>query len=155
RYGTAIRAAIHAAPALAGDMSLDDLDRSLRDLDVRVVEPLQARVAGGKSTVPVLAAAHRLGMPFIHLGAGVYQLGWGSRARRLDRGSTGGDSAIGARLAQHKTLCAELLRMAGLPAPEHVVAVDEGEALQAAAKLGWPVVVKPTDRDRGEGVTVD
>jgi cyanophycin synthetase len=125
-----------------------------RMIDQRIRQPLHQSVPAGKSTIPVLTAAHRRGIPFIHLGAGVYQLGWGSKARKLDRSATDGDSALGCRLAQNKVLSAQLLRSACLPAPDHGIARDAGEARQTALRLGWPVVVKPADRDRGEGVSV-
>jgi len=125
-----------------------------RMIEQRIRQPLHQSVPAGKSTIPVLTAAHRQGIPFIHLGAGVYQLGWGRKARKLDRSATDGDSALGCRLAQNKVLSAQLLRSACLPAAEHGIARDAGEARQTALRLGWPVVVKPADRDRGEGVSV-
>jgi cyanophycin synthetase len=121
----------------------------------KVIKPLHKLIPAGKSTIPVLKVAHSLGIPFMHLGAGVYQLGWGSKARRLDRSSSELDSAMGAKLAQNKVVAANLLRLAGLPAPSHAVVKNESEALAAADRLGLPVVIKPTDRDRGEGVSVD
>lgn len=124
-------------------------------VDQQILRPLHQATATGKSTMPVLAHAHARGIPWIHLGAGVYQLGWGSRARRIDRSSIDADSAMGARLVQSKVTCAALLRMAGLPAPVHEVVSDEAQALRAAHQIGYPVVTKPTDGDRGEGVTVD
>lgn len=130
-------------------------ERLYRTIKRWIKEPLLQAVPAGKSTIPVLAAAHRQDIPFIHLGAGVYQLGWGCRARKLDRSATDRDSAIGCRLAQNKVLAAQLLRSAGLPAPQHELARNPDEARQSAHRLGWPVVVKPADRDRGEGVSID
>lgn len=124
-------------------------------IERQVMHPLQQVTSTGKSTMPVLAQAHVLGIPWVHLGIGVYQLGWGSLARRMDRSSIDQDSAIGSRLVQNKVTCAALLRMASLPAPVHEVVGDVEKALKAAQKLAYPVVVKPTDRDRGEGITVD
>lgn len=121
----------------------------------RILPPLQRMFSSGKSTIHVLRAAHADDIPFAHLGAGVFQLGYGSRIRRIDRSTTDNDSAIGSKLAQNKVWSADLIRQAGLPAPQHVLVVSEQEAKQAADQLGWPVVVKPSDRDRGEGVTVD
>lgn len=121
----------------------------------KVIKPLHRIVTAGKSTIPVLRVAHSLGIPFTHLGLGVYQLGWGSKARRLDRSTCELDSAIGSKLAQNKVSTANILRAAGLPAPVHGVVTTEQEALSVAQKIGFPVVIKPTDRDRGEGVTVD
>jgi cyanophycin synthetase len=121
----------------------------------KVIKPLHRLVPAGKSTIPVLRVAHSLGIPFVHLGLGVYQLGWGSKARRLDRSTCELDSAIGSKLAQNKVFTANILRAAGLPAPVHGVVTTENDALSLAKMIRFPVVIKPTDRDRGEGVTVD
>jgi cyanophycin synthetase len=121
----------------------------------KVIKPLNRLVPAGKSTVPLLRVAHSLGIPFHHLGLGVYQLGWGSKARRLDRSTCELDSAIGSKLAQNKVSTANILRAAGLPAPVHGIATTENDAISLAKKIGFPVVLKPTDRERGEGVTVD
>jgi cyanophycin synthetase len=72
----------------------------------------------------------------------------------MDRSTIDSDSAMGAKMAQNKIHTAHLLRMAGLPAPEHKVLKTKEEALFAAQQLGWPVVIKPADQDRGEGVSV-
>jgi cyanophycin synthetase len=124
-------------------------------LSEREIPSIQRFTWAGKSTVPVLRAAHDLGVPFVHLGLGVYQLGWGSKAKRIDRSITEFDSVIGMRLASNKYSTANLLRLAGLPAPSHEVVVKDHEAVAAAKNLGYPVVVKPLDLDRGEGVEVD
>ncbi len=120
----------------------------------RVLRPLKNLVTGGKSTIHILRAAHQLNIPFYHLGAGVYQLGWGSKARRIDRSTTDSDSAIGMKLTRNKRWAAAVLRMAGLPAPIHGVASSPKAAVEVAHTLGWPLVVKPVDGERGEGVTV-
>jgi cyanophycin synthetase len=124
------------------------------DIEAKIINPLIPSSGSGKSTIPVLSAAYRLAIPFRHLGHGIYQLGWGSKSRRMDRSMVDSDSAIGAKMAQNKIHTAHLLRMAGLPAPEHKVLKTKEEALSAAQQLGWPVVVKPADQDRGEGVSV-
>jgi cyanophycin synthetase len=120
----------------------------------QVIHPLRKMIIAGKSTIPVLRVAYQQNIPFSHLGAGVYQLGWGGKSRRMDRSTTELDSAIGSKLAQNKVWSANLIRMAGLPAPEHGVVTTKEEASRVARHLGWPVVVKPVNRDRGEGVTV-
>lgn len=133
----------------------DNKRKLFKAITQEVIEPLHKIIRAGKSTIPVLRAAHSLGIPFIHLGLGVYQLGWGSKARRLDRSVCEFDSAIGSKLAQNKVATANILREVGLPAPVHGVITTETDALSLATKIGFPVVVKPSDRDRGEGVTVD
>ncbi|MCF7976807.1 MAG: AMP-binding protein [Chromatiaceae bacterium] len=121
----------------------------------RVLRPCTKFVPPGTSTIQVLRVAHRQGIPFHSLGSGAYQLGWGSRAKRIDRSSTCRDTPMGMRLTSNKLSTARLLRMAGLPGPEHAAVNSVTAARQAAQRLGWPVVVKPADRERGEGVNVD
>lgn len=130
-------------------------DNVFRVITQKVIKPLRQMIPGGKSTIPVLTVAHDMDIPLMHLGLGIYQLGWGAKARRLDRSVSEMDSAMGSRLAQSKPATAHLLRAAGLPAPVHEVVGSEEEALAAATRVGFPVVVKPADRDRGEGVSVD
>jgi cyanophycin synthetase len=123
-------------------------------LEKQLLDPLKKMEIPGKSRLPILRVAHRMNIPFSHLGAGIYQLGWGRRAKRMDRSSTQMDSALGSRLAQNKFLSANLLRMAGLPAPVQGTATTQEEAVRVAQQIGWPVVIKPVDLDRGEGVTI-
>lgn len=124
------------------------------ELDDKFVEPAQRQVQGGNSTVALLEAAYRLDIPFRHLGAGTYQLGWGAKARVIDRSACERDSAFGSSASHNKQTATILLREAGLPVPQHVRARDLAQATEAARTFGFPVVVKPADRDRGEGVTV-
>ena len=121
----------------------------------REIRQLRRGLPAGKSTVPLLREAWRAGIPFVHLGHGAYQLGWGSRAVRIERSTTGRDSAIGSRLTHNKRWATGLMRAAGLPAPVHVAVRALDEAIAAAGRLGWPLVVKPAALDRGEGVSVD
>lgn len=124
-------------------------------LKQEAIEPIKQRASGGKSTMPLLRAAHARGIPFRSLGGGIYQLGWGAKGRLTDRSTNDRDAAIGLKLAQSKPLSAQALRLAGLPAPIHRVVTSAADARAAADRLGWPVVVKPADLDRGEGVSVD
>lgn len=132
-----------------------DRNKFYLTIQEKVIRPLQHLIPSGKSTIPVLRTAHLLGIPIIHLGQNVYQFGWGSRSRRMDRSITGQDSAIGSKLAQNKVATAHILHMAGLPAPTHTLVTCESDALSAAIAIGYPVVIKPTDQERGIGVTVD
>ncbi|MEA3299529.1 MAG: carboxylate--amine ligase [Pseudomonadota bacterium] len=150
-YGQAVRMVEQLA---AASLPPDQVERLRTIAQKQVIEALRRRTLSGKSTIPVLRAAHAMDIPFLHLGGGVYQLGWGSRARKVDRSTVDSDSAIGSRLTQNKVWTAGALRMAGLPAPVHGVVGSAKAALRVARELGWPLVVKPADSDRGEGVTV-
>ena len=132
-------------------INLQQLNKTIND---DVIQPMQRFSPGGQSTIPVLKSAYQLDISYMHLGQGVYQLGWGSRAIRLDRSSNQMDAMIGAKLSQNKVSTANILRMSGLPCPLHGVVYGEKDAIKTAKEIGFPIVVKPADQDRGEGVTV-
>jgi cyanophycin synthetase len=155
-YGLAFKAAEQLARwALVHGFDGAQLQAFYAVMQEQLDGDLGRMMPAGHSRMPVLRAAHRSGIPFTHLGAGVFQLGWGQHARRLDRSVSDADSAIGGKLCANKATAAALLRASGLPAPSHAVVTSGAQALKAAQQLGWPVVVKPSDLERGEGVVVD
>lgn len=131
-----------------------DVGDFLEDLHENFVVGARKQIFGGESTIPLLTTALKLDIPFMHTGRGVYQLGWGARKYLSDRSTTNLDSAIGSKISRDKIWTADLLRTAGLPAPFHYLAKTPDEAVDAANRIGFPVVIKPADRERGEGVTV-
>jgi len=133
----------------------ENTEQVFKFLNKQIIRRFPPPLNGGESTIAVLREAWNLGIEFRHLGRGTYQLGLGSKQLRVDRGANQLDSAIGCAIARNKHRSAALLRDAGLPAPIHLLATSEETALAAAHRLGWPVVVKPVDRDRGEGVSVN
>lgn len=134
---------------------LDDRLRFFQTVQQRVIKDNIKWMPPGKSTFEVLRAAYREGIPFLPLPAGLFQLGWGSHSRKINRSTTDRDSVIGMSLAQNKYWTATMLASAGLPTPEHHLVQSNDEALKAAEKIGYPLVVKPVDMERGEGVFVD
>ncbi len=147
-YTLLLKLADPALPEQAATALLDELGE-------KFIAPAARQMPSGDSTVPVLEAAHRLRIPFRHLGAGLYQLGWGAGARLLDRSACERDSALGALVSHNKQTAAIVLHKAGLPTPQHIRARDVAQAWEAARSLGFPVVVKPADKEQGEGVTMD
>lgn len=73
----------------------------------------------------------------------------------MSKSSTNLDSAIGANISESKFVSSILVRNAGLPAPEHFLASTYQDLLEGMNKLGFPVVTKPVDQNRGEGISVD
>lgn len=126
-----------------------------RTLEKKIIPQIESLVPGGKSTIPVLWGAFEKNIPFRHLDAGVYQLGWGCNAKLIDRSISIKDSAIGATVAGNKVVSANILRKAGLPSPVQTVTTTKNEAISIAQSLKWPIVVKPIDGARGEGISVD
>lgn len=99
----------------------------------------------------LLTAARTLGRPVQWLERAIMQIGHGRRARLLHSTLTDATPSLGVTLAKDKVRAARWLRQAGLPVPQHAEVADAEAAVAAAERLGWPVVVKPADRDRGDG----
>ncbi|WP_158290041.1 acetate--CoA ligase family protein [Ramlibacter sp. WS9] len=118
----------------------------------RVVERIDRHAPGDANTPAFLAAASAMDIPWRHVFGNVYEYGWGSRARRLESTITGATSAIGIAAAKDKRTTALLLRAAGIPVPHHELAGDADHAVRIAARIGYPVVVKPAAADGGLGV---
>ncbi|WP_322400197.1 cyanophycin synthetase [Massilia luteola] len=114
------------------------------------------RHAIGTSTAAVLAAAHRRGIPSLRLteDANLFQLGWGSRQRRLQATITGATNHVAVGIASDKQLTKTLLDQAGVPVPAGVTVTTLDAALRVARRLGGAVTVKPLDANQGKGVTV-
>ena len=132
-----------------------DRERFFNFIETDVRRPFVKMMPRGKSTIEVLRVAHRLNIPYFPLPGGIFQVGMGSAGCRIDRSTTGQDSALGMRWTKSKMLTAQLLRQAGLPAPRHVAVNSAEQAKKASEHIGFPLVVKPSDLERGEGVTVD
>jgi cyanophycin synthetase len=151
-YGRALDiAAVFARPPEAREGLATLVDA----LEEELVKPARAATGRGLSTYYLFREVFDRGVPFAHLSNGIYQIGTGARARLLHRSATDRDGAIGATLAADKTRTAEILAAAGAPVPASTRVRSAEEACIAAARLGYPVVVKPADRERGEGVALD
>ena len=133
----------------------DGLAPFYHQLETQVLPILLAQAMAPPSTLALLRTASARAIPWLHEGHGIFQLGWGRHARHVVNSRIDSDSALGIGVVGHKLLAAQWLRRAGLPAPVHQVVSQPEHAVEAARLLGWPVVVKPVDRDRGEGVTVN
>lgn len=154
-YATAIDGAFNTALWMIDNpVTIDNAKRLFKQMDVKIIQSIKKEIPYAQSTVPLLQEAYLKGIPFFHMGNGVYQLGFGAKSRKIDRSTTDRDSAMGSKLSHHKAVSANIMRMAGLPAPKHGVAKSLEDAYTIADELGWPIVVKPSDLDRGEGVSV-
>jgi cyanophycin synthetase len=132
-----------------------ELENLYQQFHSKYIEPWLKILPGGKSTIPVLQTAWELGIPYKQVAAGKYILGWGSRSRWFDRSSNDHDSAIGAQCSHRKDIAVQIMKEAGLPTPKGIVLNPKAYSFELFKSLKKPWVVKPSDRDRGEGVTVN
>jgi cyanophycin synthetase len=114
----------------------------------------------GPSTGSIVNAALRRGIPIRRLTQGsLVQLGWGSKARRIQAAETDTTCAISEEIAQDKDLTKTILSAAGIPTPRGKLVKTFEEALEAFRELtkatNKGVVIKPSDGNQGKGVTVN
>ena len=117
---------------------------------------LAERVALGPSTRSLVEEAKRRGIPTMRLNErSLVQLGWGIHQQRIQATVTSRTHHIAVEIAQDKQLTNSLLERAGLPVPRHERVRSAEDAVEAAQRIGFPVVVKPMDLSHGRGVALN
>jgi cyanophycin synthetase len=130
-------------PAVAFDLEVE-LDGLIR---------LAERLAFGPSTQALVDEAIARDIPVLRLDRfSLVQLGQGVHQQRIRATMTSKTSGIAVDVASDKSLTNQLLSAAGLPVPRAEVVETDDEAVAAAERLGYPVVVKPLDGNHGRGV---
>ncbi|MCG0277897.1 MAG: cyanophycin synthetase [Thermanaeromonas sp.] len=147
--------AAREALGLAVDLVLNLLQGKEYDVQAalnRLKEVLD-KYSLGPSTEAIVAACRRRGIPVRPLGEGsLLQLGYGCRSRRIWATITENTRSIAVDIAGDKALTKKLLKEFGLPVPRGMVVGSEEEAVAAALRLGFPIVVKPLRGNQGKGV---
>ncbi len=110
----------------------------------------------GPSAMELVRAAQARDIPVYRLNdASLIQVGQGKYQQRIEAALTSKTSHIAVEIASDKNLANRLLADLGLPVPKQRVVYDVDEAIAAAERIGYPVVVKPLDGNHGRGVTVN
>lgn len=105
------------------------------------------------STV-VVQAAERRGIPWERIGGRYIRLGQGNAQHRINYSATENTSLVAQRLSRDKEVTNRLLTDFGVPVPRQAKPSTIDEALSAAKRFGYPVVIKPLDSNTGKGVSV-
>lgn len=103
------------------------------------------------NTLRFALAARQRGIP-VTVTMGMLRLGWGINAVRMDSSFTGRTSNLATRIARHKNQTSLLLHEGRVPVPPTGLVPDWPGARKLAERLGWPLVVKPSNQDQGVGV---
>ncbi|WP_018155979.1 cyanophycin synthetase [Demetria terragena] len=110
----------------------------------------------GPSTAAILEEATARDIPFSRLNErSLVQLGQGVHAQRIRATMTSRTSALAVDIAGDKDLTTRLLSSAGLPVPKAQSVRTADGAVEAARRIGYPVVLKPLDGNHGRGVCLD
>jgi cyanophycin synthetase len=102
-----------------------------------------------------LKAAHESSIFYSELPGRLLQFGYASNSRILDSSITDRTSSIAVNIANNKITTNALLKLHGIPAPESFFISSLDSAKKIATRIGYPVVIKPINTDRGVGVSVN
>ena len=121
----------------------------------RFIRYAQSR-ALGPSTASLVNAAEERNIPWIRLNRySLVQFGHGKYQQRIQATTTGSTGNIAVDLAGDKEETNGILRDLGLPVPEQRVVRRASDAVRAAKRIGFPVVLKPLDGNHGRGVSIN
>lgn len=110
----------------------------------------------GPSTGSLVKAAQDRDIPWIRLNEGsLVQFGHGKYQKRIQATITSETKHIAVEISCDKEDTHNLLNDLGLPVPQQRIVYTVAEAVQAAHKIGFPVVLKPLDANHGRGVSIN
>ncbi len=110
----------------------------------------------GPSTASLVKAAEERGVPWLRLNRySLVQLGHGKHQKRIQATITSETKHIGVEIAGDKEETNKLLADLGLPVARQRLVYGEREAVRAANRIGYPVVVKPLNANHGRGVSIN
>ncbi|HEY5938157.1 MAG TPA: cyanophycin synthetase, partial [Kofleriaceae bacterium] len=110
----------------------------------------------GPSTGALVRAAEARDIPWLRLNDySLVQFGHGKYQKRIQATVTSETRHIAVAIASDKEETNRILGDLGLPVPHQRLARSAEDAVRAANRLGYPVVVKPLDANHGRGVSID
>jgi cyanophycin synthetase len=113
------------------------------------------RRALGPSTMSLVRAAEDRRIPWIRLNEqSLIQFGHGRFQQRIQATITSRTSHIAVELASDKEETNRILAHLGLPVPRQRLVQREDDAVTAAERIGYPVVVKPFNANHGRGISI-
>ena len=123
-----------------------------RDAFIRFVQ----KNAFGPSTAALVRAAEERDVPWLRLNEySMVQLGHGRWQQRIQATITSRTPHIAVEIASDKEETNRILGDLGLPVPEQRLVHSVPDAIRAAERIGYPVVVKPFNANHGRGVSLD
>ncbi|MCP3673931.1 MAG: cyanophycin synthetase [Gammaproteobacteria bacterium] len=110
----------------------------------------------GPSTASLVKAAEERDIPWLRLNQySLVQLGHGKYQQRIQATITSETKHIGVEISCDKEDTHNLLNDLGLPVPLQIMIYSERQAVRAARRIGYPVVVKPLNANHGRGVSIN
>ncbi|MEZ5757500.1 MAG: cyanophycin synthetase [Emcibacteraceae bacterium] len=132
-----------------------EVDFDWEEEQTRFIKSAQ-RHAFGPSTASLVAAAEARDIPWLRLNKySLVQFGHGKHQKRIQATITSQTNHIAVEISCDKEDTHNLLNDLGLPVPQQQMVYSSNEAVKAAQRIGYPVVVKPLNANHGRGVSIN
>ena len=106
------------------------------------------------STASLVRAAEARNIPWLRLNSySLVQFGQGRYQQRIQATTTGRTSNIAVELASDKEETNGILRNLGLPVPRQELVRSRQDAVRAAERIGYPLIVKPSGQGSSVGMS--
>ena len=145
-----------------GKIAIDILKAFAEGIEINIkaimdkLRKLSLETDMGPSTRAIYNAAVKKGIPVVRLGnSSMLRMGYGKGIRTIEASLTDSSSCISVDLVSDKQLTKKILTENNIPVPYGIVTQTVEEAIEAAQKTGFPMVLKPLDSNQGKGVTVN
>jgi len=106
----------------------------------------------GQNQQHFLKLANLMDIPYLKIDDGIHIMGTGIFSKKIGSTRTDNTSSIGLQLVKNKITSSAILNKFGIPGSIMIQVENEIDLLNAAIQIGYPVVIKPIDRDNGDGV---
>jgi cyanophycin synthetase len=124
--------------------------------ELRAFVRMAQRKEFGPSTGSLVAAAEERDIPWLRLNNySLVQFGHGKHQQRIQATITSETKHIAVEISCDKEDTHNLLNDLGLPVPQQIMVYGHKQAIRAARRIGYPVVLKPLNANHGRGVTIN
>ncbi|MBN2729270.1 MAG: acetate--CoA ligase family protein [Bacteroidales bacterium] len=135
-------------------ISKDDEDFDFNKSWLAVQAMFDKSLFGGPTIYSLYEAGLKRDIPIIYLfEENQFQWGYGKKQLRGRSTTFHNDGIKDTEMTTFKDMCGDFLDMCGFPTPKGFTVYTEEEAVEAAAEIGFPCVVKPVNGHKGEGVS--
>jgi len=118
----------------------------------QLIQSARKKGTEGLNNFHFLKAATELNIQTTRITGNCYLLGSGRKAQLVDSSFTENTSVIGVSIARNKLYTNHYLKSLGMPTAPNMHVRSKKEATIAAKKIGYPVAIKPIDKDGGAAV---
>ena len=100
-------------------------------------------------------SAYTRDIPFLIFSREIIQFGWGKKGFHLGGTFTENTPRNSVVTVRNKYITSLILKKAGFPVIEEALVKDKQDCVKFTKKFGYPVVLKPADKDSGQGIQAD